>query len=96
MEDDLWGKTTYGGRQPLLKDDLGWKTTFSERRPVVEDDLQWKTTFSGRRPLLDSCMMPTLLCGIFEVRRDNLMRIEKEIHENNFFGNHHTLLQAKT
>ena len=29
MEDDLWWKTTFYGRWPLMKDDLWWKTTFN-------------------------------------------------------------------
>ena len=42
-----YGKTTFGGRQPLVEDDLRWKMTCGVRRPAVEDDLQWKTTFAG-------------------------------------------------
>ena len=26
VEDDLWWKTTYGGRQPLVEDNFWWKT----------------------------------------------------------------------
>ena len=26
VEDDLWWKTTFGGRQPMVEDDLWWKT----------------------------------------------------------------------
>ena len=50
-EDDLWWKTTFGGRRPLVEDDLRWKTTFGGRRPMVEDNLRWKTIFGGRRSL---------------------------------------------
>ena len=31
MEDDLWWKTTFGGRQPSMEDDLWWKMTFGGR-----------------------------------------------------------------
>ena len=33
MEDDLHWKTTFDGRQPLMKDNLWWKTTFDGRQP---------------------------------------------------------------
>ena len=46
---DLWWKTTFGGRQPLVDDDCRWKTIVGGRRPLVEDDLWWKTTLSGRQ-----------------------------------------------
>ena len=47
VEDDLWWKTTFGGRQPLVEDNLGWKMTFGGRQPRVEDGLLWKTTLGG-------------------------------------------------
>ena len=40
MEDDLWRKTTFGGRQPLVEDELRWKTTFGGRQPSVEDNFR--------------------------------------------------------
>ena len=42
MEDNLWWKTTFGGRRPLVEDDLWWKMTLGGRQPAVEHDLQWK------------------------------------------------------
>ena len=69
--DNLRWKMTFTGRQPLVEDDL-WcknlrcKTTFGGRQPSVDDNLQWKTTFCGRGPLVYPCMLPTLLCGIFD------------------------------
>ena len=68
VEDNLWWKTTFGGRQPLVEDDLRWKTTFIGRRLSVEGDLLWKTTFCGRHPLLDPCMLASPLCSIFSFR----------------------------
>ena len=53
MEENLWWKTTFDGRQPLIEDDFQWKTTFDERWPLMEDDLWWKTTFDGRQPLME-------------------------------------------
>ena len=47
MEDNLWWKTTFGGRQPSVEDNLQWKTTCGERQPVVEDDLHGKTTIAA-------------------------------------------------
>ena len=44
VKDDLWWKTTFGGRRPLGEGNLRWKTTFGGRRPSMEDDLPWKTT----------------------------------------------------
>ena len=67
VEDDLQWKTTIDGRWSSVDDKLWWKRTFGERRPSLEDDLQWKTTFSGRWPLLDPCLLPTPLCGIFQI-----------------------------
>ena len=54
MEDDLWWKTTFGGRRPLLEDDLWWKMIFGETRPSLEDDFRWRTTFRGRWPLVEA------------------------------------------
>ena len=50
VEDDLWWKTTFYGRQPsveqpLVEENLQWRTTFGGRRLSLEDDLQWKMTF---------------------------------------------------
>ena len=53
------------GRRPSVEDNLQWKTTFGGRWLSVEDNFWWKTTFSGRRPWVESCMLPTPLCGIF-------------------------------
>ena len=53
MEDDLQGRTTFGGRQPVVEDDLQWTITFSGRRPSVEVNLWWKTTFGGGRPSVE-------------------------------------------
>ena len=55
MEDDLWWKMTFIGKQRLVEDDLWWKMTFGGRQPSVEDD---------------PCMLPSLLCGIFVKRVD--------------------------
>ena len=48
MEDSLWWKTTYDGRQ-LMEDDSWWKTTYDGRRLMMEDDSWCKTTYDGRR-----------------------------------------------
>ena len=37
--DNLWWKTTFSGRGPLVEDDLLLKTTFCGRQPSVEYDL---------------------------------------------------------
>ena len=36
VEDNLWRKMTFRGRQPLVEDNLRWKTTFGGRHPLVE------------------------------------------------------------
>ena len=46
-EDNLWWKTTFGGRRPLVED------TFGGRWPSVEDNLWWKTTHGGKRPSVE-------------------------------------------
>ena len=47
-EDDIWWKTLFDGRQPLMEDDLRRKTTFDGRRSLTEDDL-WQKTQLRRR-----------------------------------------------
>ena len=47
MEDDLWRRTTFDGRQPLMEVD------FDGRHPLMEDDIWWKTTFNGRQILTE-------------------------------------------
>ena len=41
MEDNLWRKTTFDGRQPSVEDN---------QQPLVEDNLQWKMTFGDDLP----------------------------------------------
>ena len=57
MEDDLWWKTTFHGRRPLIEDNLWWKMTsdgrWPLRRPLMKGDLWWKRTNDGRRPLTE-------------------------------------------
>ena len=48
IEENLWWKTTFGGRRALVEDDLRWKMTFGERQPLVEDEILWKIAFSGK------------------------------------------------
>ena len=62
MEEDLWCKTTCGGRRHLVEDDLWWKTTCGGRQPVVEDDLQRKTTFAGSLHAAYSALRHFLFC----------------------------------
>ena len=45
MEDTLWWKTNFDGRQFLMESDLWWKTTFDGRWPLLEDNLWWKISF---------------------------------------------------
>ena len=56
MENNLWWKTTFGGRQPLVKDSPQLKTSFGGRWPSVEDTLPLNTTFDGRRALVEGCL----------------------------------------
>ena len=51
--DDLWWKTTFGGKWSTVEDNLWWNPTFSGRLPAVEEKLQWKITLGGRRPLVE-------------------------------------------
>ena len=60
VEDNLWWKTTLGGRQIRVEEPLV-ETTLVERQPWVEDDPRWKTTLGGRRPSVDPCMLPSPL-----------------------------------
>ena len=47
MEDNLYWKTTFDGRQPLIGNTFWWKTPFYKRWPLMEEDLWWKTAFDG-------------------------------------------------
>ena len=47
IEDNLWLKTTFDGRQPLMEDTLWWKATF-------DNEIWLKTTFNGRQPLIEA------------------------------------------
>ena len=45
VEDNLWWKTTFGGRRPKeedlsVEDDFCWRTTYGGRQPSVEDYLR--------------------------------------------------------
>ena len=53
MEDNLWWKATFDGRQPLLEDNLSRKTAFYGRWTLMEEDLWWKTIFDERQPLME-------------------------------------------
>ena len=53
VEDKIWRKTTFGGRQRSLEDDLQWKTTFVEGGTLTEDDPLWRATFGGRHPSVE-------------------------------------------
>ena len=55
MEDDLWQKMIFDGRQPLTEDDFWWKTKtpFGVGRRSLEDNLQRKKNLYGRQPLME-------------------------------------------
>ena len=42
MEDNLWWKTSFDGRLPLMNDNLRWKMTFDKRWPSMENNLWWR------------------------------------------------------
>ena len=67
MEEELWWKMSFDGRQPLMEENLWWKTNFDGRQPLIEydidgrwsllkDNLCWnlwgKIILVGRRPKL--------------------------------------------
>ena len=85
LEDNLWWKTSFGGRQPSVEDDFRWKTPYSGRRPTAEDNLWWKMTFVGRKLLVEDgpCMLPSPLCGSYKTR---LGLVEKEAEFLQKFG----------
>ena len=53
MEDNLWWKTAFDGRQPLMEYNLWWETILDGRQPLMEDNIWWKTTFDGRQHLME-------------------------------------------
>ena len=53
MEDHIWWKTTFDGRQAFMEDYLWWKTTFDGRWPLMKDHLWWKMTFDVRWSLME-------------------------------------------
>ena len=62
MEDDLWRKTTFGGRRPSIEEELGWKTTFGQRQPSVDYNLRWKMTLGERQPSVEDDLQWVLAC----------------------------------
>ena len=38
MEDTIWGKITYDGRQPSIEGNLPWKTAFNRKKPSKEEN----------------------------------------------------------
>ena len=69
MEEDLWRKITFEGRQHLVK------TTSDRRRPLTEDDLWRKITFDGRQPLMeDDRWQMTTFDGRWPLTEDDLWR----------------------
>ena len=74
MEDDLWWKTTFSGRQSSVEDNLQWKMTFSGRQSLLEDDRRWKKALGGRQPLVDPCMLPSPLCGLCKLRLGTFLK----------------------
>ena len=63
MEDDLWWKSTFVGRQTLVEEDLRWKMTLGGRQTSVEDNLWWKTTFGGTQPLMEDDLRLNMTFG---------------------------------
>ena len=51
MEFNLWWKTTFDGRRPLMENKFWKETTYERRRLLTEDDHWRKTTFDRRQPL---------------------------------------------
>ena len=47
MKYNLWGKTPFDGRQPLMEDDLGWK--------MIID--WWKAIFDGRQSFKEDALL---------------------------------------
>ena len=41
VEDNLWWKTTFSGRQHSVEDNVQWNTNLGGRQPLVEDKLKW-------------------------------------------------------
>ena len=54
MEDTIWWKITFEGRQYSLEDNFQWKTPFYGRQLSKEEELWWKKTFNGRVPLIEN------------------------------------------
>ena len=52
MEDTLWWKTIFDGRQPLMEDNLWLKTTFDGIWHLIDEEIWWKTTFDKEDALL--------------------------------------------
>ena len=73
MDDNLWWKMNFDGRQPLMEDNFWWKTTFNERWPLMEDNLWRKTTFDGIQPLMkDNLCWKTTFYGRCPLMEDKV------------------------
>ena len=81
MEEDLWWKATFDGRQHLMEDNLWWKTAFNERWPSLKKTtfdrrLQWTTTLGWRHPLIqDNLRLKTTFDGTTETSWDGSVPI---------------------
>ena len=81
MEDNIYWKTTFDGRQPSMEDDLQWKRTFDGRQPSIEDGLQWKTTFDGRRPSMEDDIFRQIRLNHSGVVGEELWDLEPLCHD---------------
>ena len=59
MEDDLWWKTSFDRRQPLMEED------FDGGHPLMKDNLSWKKNFDGKHPLMLDGTQSLMVCGTF-------------------------------
>ena len=55
MEVNLWWKTIFDGRRPLMEEDQWWKTTFDGRQILMEDD-RYRKRFVIKR--FRDCALP--------------------------------------
>ena len=73
--DDIWWKTTFGGRRPLIEECLWYKMTFDERQlwrkktfDGRQGNLRWKATFEGKRPFKEDFLgFHFLVCFVGEL-----------------------------
>ena len=76
MEDNVWWKMTFGGRQPLVEDDLQWKTPFSGSLHAAFSALRHFNFFALLAEILAICTFDQSTCLTEITSKENLCLVK--------------------